>query len=160
MQVTRTFNVKDKGLVGEVSLTVPDAMEWKIGDKVLPASSVEYLVNFALQSLQDAYAGAKTLDEAKGAWGKRLDRLIKGEIGTRSPTGGEEPWVAMAVKLFRGQLKAKVDGYDKMEPAARDKAVAALVKVHKQVDAIRAKALEAIEAERKSRDELSALLAD
>lgn len=51
-------------------------------------SSVEYLLTFALQNLQDAYAGAESAAEAQARWQKKLDRLIEGSIGVREAGDG------------------------------------------------------------------------
>lgn len=58
-----------------------------INGKELPQASVDYLLHFALQSLQDAYAGAESMDEAVGAWEKKLAALIEGTIGVRGEGG-------------------------------------------------------------------------
>jgi hypothetical protein len=54
----------------------------------LPEASVAYLLNFSLQSLQDAYAGADDLTEATANWEKKLSALIDGTIGVRSGGSG------------------------------------------------------------------------
>lgn len=66
----------------------------------LPPQSVEYLMNFALQALQDAYAGAASMDEAKGNWAKKRQALLDGTMGQRS-TGVDE-----AVKIGRRLAEA------------------------------------------------------
>lgn len=159
MEIKRTFAKRDDYTIGEVTFITPDS-GFTLNGKELPAESIRHLMTFALQSLQDSYAGAKDEAEAKGNFAKKLDKILNGTIGTRDGSGGEEPWVAMAVKLFRGQLKAQVVGYDKLEAKEKDSAIAKLVKSHVKVDAIKAKAIAAIEAEKAAREELSALLAD
>jgi hypothetical protein len=61
---------------------------WYLDGKELPKSSREYLMIFALQSLQDAYAGAEDLDDAQARFEKKYTRLLNGEIGTREASGG------------------------------------------------------------------------
>lgn len=80
--VHRTF-----GPIGSVTLTAPDA-PYELDGQALPAASVNHLLTFALQSLQDAYAGAKNADEAIGAFGTKLDKLVAGTLGTRSGGSG------------------------------------------------------------------------
>lgn len=70
---------------------------------VLPDASVQYLLNFSLQSLQDAYAGAESIDEATGNWGKKRDALIKGEIGARGE--GVSTFTGVARQIMRALLK-------------------------------------------------------
>lgn len=71
---------------------------------ILPDASAQYQANFSLQSLQDAYAGAESLDEAKGNWGKKRDALIAGEIGVRSGEG-VSTFTSIARQIVRAQLK-------------------------------------------------------
>lgn len=75
------------GEVGKVTLVVDAPAKGEIAVSLngteLPQAGVEHLLHFALQTLQDAYAGAKTLAEAQGAWALKLDRIAKGTIGVR-----------------------------------------------------------------------------
>ncbi len=71
---------------------------------ILPDASVTYLLNFSLQSLQDAYAGAESMDEATGNWGKKRDALIAGEIGIRSGEG-VSTFQSVARQIMRALLK-------------------------------------------------------
>lgn len=75
------------GRIGAVTL-VADINEVTIDGKAVPEASVNYLLNFSLQSLQDAYAGAESLDEAMGSWEKKLTALVDGTIGVRGSGGG------------------------------------------------------------------------
>jgi hypothetical protein len=96
--VNRTFARRaDDKAIGEVSLK--GKAELTLDGKTLPAASVEYLANFGLQSLQDAYAGKESYEDAKAAWEAKRDALIAGTIGVR--TGGVDPWLADARKAFR-----------------------------------------------------------
>jgi hypothetical protein len=65
-----------------------DIAEFKVNGKQLPQTSIEYLLNFSLQSLQDAYAGADDLTEATANWEKKLAALMDGTVGVRSGGGG------------------------------------------------------------------------
>lgn len=91
--VNRVFTKREteksawSGRIGAVEL-VANVESVTIGGKTLPEASVEYLLNFSLQSLQDAYAGADDLTEATANWEKKLAALMEGTIGVRSGGGG------------------------------------------------------------------------
>lgn len=135
MQVKRTYEHKTFGNIGSVEFTVPDGA-FSLGDKVLPASSVEHLMTFALQTLQDAYAGAKDATEAKANFEKKLTKLIEGTIGTRtSGVRVDAPdWMLAFLEDNRALVKAKaqVDGYKDMTPSERDAALVAWIKAQPQ----------------------------
>lgn len=98
VQVTRSFAKRateksewDGQVSGDVVLEVTGKnISFAVNGKVLPDASVQYLLNFSLQSLQDAYAGAKSIDEAKANFQKRLDGLLAGSIGIREGGGVSE----------------------------------------------------------------------
>lgn len=98
MQVTRSYTKRasDKSLWdGQVHDGVTFAIEGKntkflVNGNELPEVSAQYLMNFALQSLQDAYAGAKDLAEAQANFQKKLDALLEGSIGIREGGGVSE----------------------------------------------------------------------
>lgn len=104
--VKRDFAHRTLGTIGALHLraNVDSVM---VNGQQLPGKSVEYLLNFALQSLQDAYAGAKTSEEAKGFFDKKLEALIGGTIGTRTG-GGANEHDRVAVSVTRQILKAKL----------------------------------------------------
>lgn len=109
MQTVREFSHRRFGAIGRVVLEA-DVKVVKLNGQPLPEGSVEYLLNFALQSLQDAYAGAGTEAEAKGAFGTKLDRLIAGTIGVRLGGGtsvSEE--IRVARQITRAKLKAGLE---------------------------------------------------
>lgn len=85
--VARSFDHKVHGRIGVVNLSA-EVGTVTIDGKELPATSVEYLLTFALQNLQDAYAGADSADDAKGRFEKKLARLVEGTIGTREAGDG------------------------------------------------------------------------
>ena len=106
--IKRTFTHRTFGLIGEVNLKASEGTTLSLNGKELPPSSVEYLLTFALQSLQDAYAGAKTPDEAVASWTKKRDSLIAGTIGTRTGTGTSvSDETRIGRNLIKGALKAK-----------------------------------------------------
>ena len=110
MDIHRKFEHKDFGVIGAVELTVPED-GWSMDGETLSAESVKYLATFALQSLQDAYAASKDRDAAVGAWGKKYDRILGGDIGTREggKLGGVKARaVAIAMRHApKGDPKAK-----------------------------------------------------
>jgi hypothetical protein len=105
--VKRTFAHRTYGAVGAVHLKAEIA-KVSLDGKELPGSSVEYLLNFALQNLQDAYAGAKDAQVAQGLFAKKYDALTAGTIGVRSAgtSVGEETRVARQIvkRVLKGQL--------------------------------------------------------
>lgn len=74
------------GRIGAVTLEA-NITDVSVDGKSLPAASIEYLLNFSLQSLQDAYAGAESLTEATASWEKKLSALLEGTIGVRGESG-------------------------------------------------------------------------
>lgn len=105
--IKRTFNHKTFGLIGEVALDAA-VTKMQIDGKDLPVGSVEYLLNFALQSLQDAYAGAKTQQEAVAMFAKKRDALIAGTIGVRVGGGSVDDETRIARNIVKGALKTKM----------------------------------------------------
>lgn len=126
MEIKRTYDHKTFGRIGEVTLVAPDGLKMTLDGTELPESSVTYLLTFALQSLQDAYAGAKNADEATGNFAKRLDRVKNGEMGVRSAreANGLTPELNRFLTQYRSNVKAnaKVDAtaYKDATPAERD----------------------------------------
>lgn len=108
IETVREFNHRTFGSVGRAVLSAKVA-EVTLNGKALPIGSVEYLLNFALQSLQDAYAGAKTEAEAKGAFDTKLDRIIAGTVGVRMGGGGVSEETKVARQVVREILRKKLD---------------------------------------------------
>ncbi len=124
--VNRSYAHKAHGDIGAVALVV-DGDKWSLDGKELPASSVEYLLTFALQSLQDAYAGSATAAEAIGAFEGKRDKLIAGTIGVRTGGGGvdESTLVARMIvrKAFMDNNPAKSaarEGFKALDDAAQN----------------------------------------
>lgn len=103
-EVVREYNHKTFGAIGKVVLSAK-ITEMKINGAVVPESSIEYLLTFALQSLQDAYAGSDSTATAQGAFNTKLDRLVSGTIGVR--TGGGAG-VSEETRVARSITKAKL----------------------------------------------------
>lgn len=73
----------------------------------LPASSVTYLMTFALQSMQDAYAGADSLGAAIGAFEKKRDAIVNGTLGVRGTGDGASYFTTIARRMVRALFKSK-----------------------------------------------------
>ena len=104
IETVREFNHRDHGSIGRVVISA-DVATVTLNGKELPIGSVEYLLNFALQSLQDAYAGSKTAAEAQGAFNGKLDKLIEGTIGTRSGGAGVSDETRISRQVVREVLR-------------------------------------------------------
>lgn len=109
MEYNRTFNHRTYGKIGEVTFVVPKG-KYMLNGNELPDVSVAHLMTFALQTLQDAYAGAKSTDEAQGAFNGKYDKLINGTIGTRVGGDGVDERTRVARAIVRGAVKAKFGG--------------------------------------------------
>ncbi len=165
VHVTREFSKRNLGAIGSCALRIDaTGFYFTLGDKpevTLPEASVHYLANFALQSLQDAYAGSESLAEAQGAFLAKADKLIAGEIGVRGTGESVNDWQLQARNLVRAKVKLALGkAYKDADAAGRNamldatiaknmgnKAFIALV-VAKVAEAAaeRAKALELAEA--------------
>lgn len=106
--VKRAFTHRTLGEVSTGVHLVADVAKVTLDGKELPGKSVEYLLNFALQSLQDAYAGAKTQEEAKGLFAKRLENVIAGTIGQRVGGQGQSEETRVTLSVVRAILKTKL----------------------------------------------------
>lgn len=111
------------GRIGATELKVDGKGKWWLDGVELPQASADYLANFALQSLQDAYAGASSLDDATKRWEAKRKALLEGTVGVRSGGGGEEPHMAYVRQIVRKALgeanKAKYDAIPSDDQAAR-----------------------------------------
>lgn len=125
LPIARTFDHKQHGRIGVVNMEAAVAYV-SIDGKELPIQSVEYLLTFALQNLQDAYAGADSADEAKARWEKKLDRLIEGSIGVREAGDG----ASALTKAIRGVVG------DMLRQAGKWKAVIGELDEDKRSDAL------------------------
>lgn len=102
----RIYTHRSFGNIGSVELVAPEG-KWTLDGKELPGASVDHLVNFALQTLQDSYAGAKTADEAKADFIKKYDKLIAGTLGLRGGDGADA-FTIEARSLTRAVVKASM----------------------------------------------------
>ena len=146
--VNRAFDHKAHGRIGVVEMSA-GVSGVSINGKELPASSIEYLLTFALQNLQDAYAGAESAAEATARFEKKLARLIEGTIGAREAGDGaslETRTIRTIIgEMLRsaGKWKELTEGKDEAERAALLDAIFAKQPEAKQA-AIRATAQERI----------------
>lgn len=102
--IHRTFATRAKSAIGEATIgecRLTGEARLLLDGKELPAKSIEYLMTFALQSLQDAYAGAETTDTAKAAWAAKRDKLLSGDIGARGPAASVSIEVRIARDIMR-----------------------------------------------------------
>ena len=102
--IARAFDHKAHGRIGLVNVEA-DVKSITVDGKELPASSIEYLLTFALQNLQDAYAGADSADDAKGRFAKKLDRLLAGTIGVREAGDGASAETRMVRTVLGDMLR-------------------------------------------------------
>lgn len=141
-KITREFNHKTFGNIGKVEL-VGKVDSITVDGTDLPGDSVEYLLRFALQSLQDSYAGAKTEDEAKTFFAKKLDNLIKGEIGSRGPGNAVSEEVRVGRIVMRELYLANIKKADDKAAKAAWKELDEEAKI-KRLDAMLAKNAETL----------------
>jgi hypothetical protein len=94
------------GAIGAVTFETPKG-KYILNGTELPDASMAHLMHFALQTLQDAYAGAKSTDEALGAFNGKLDKLLNGTIGTRSSGDGADERTRVARSVTMAAAKAK-----------------------------------------------------
>lgn len=106
MEINRSFSHRTFGAIGSVVLDETKG-KWTLDGKPLPEASVAHLMTFALQTLQDAYAGAKSAEEAKSAFETKLGKLVDGTIGTRSGGGGVDERTAVMRSVVKAAMKAK-----------------------------------------------------
>lgn len=123
--IERTFAKRNEGTISNVKLAV-DVKRVELDGVELPDSSVEYLLTFALQSLQDAYAGAKSLDEAKAMFAKKYEKLVAGKIGVREAGESIDDETRIARKIVRAQIRADKDAWAKFAQMSEEDQIAAL----------------------------------
>ncbi len=97
------------GRIGHTEFVIESNSDIKVmlDGNVLGAASIEYLMTFALQSMQDAYAGADSLSAAIGAFEKKRDAIIAGTIGVRGTGGGVDYFVEVARAMVWMNIKVQ-----------------------------------------------------
>lgn len=116
--VARSFS-KDRegsavqGHIGAATFEV-EVVSATLNGKELPRNSVEHLFNFALQTLQDSYAGAKTLTDAQESYNAKLEKLLNGTLGARGE--GVDSFTKVARQVTYAILKKKESpAYDEIK---------------------------------------------
>ena len=137
-EVTRDYSSKAHGFIGQSGWRVNaagDAAMLRKGDWVaVPASTRDALAMFALQTLQDAYAGAKTASECVGAFDKKLDAYIAGTVGTRSTS-----WESVAREFIVAALELNEPTFKKLKGDDRAARITAALAKNSDKEAFRAK---------------------
>lgn len=117
---THNHSKLGSGRIGVVALEC-NISDVTLNGKPVAERGVHHLLNFALQSLQDAYAGATDMADAIERHRAKLARIVAGTIGVRE-SGAGEPAIARYIRAeCRRVLSAiaKAD-YKKLAPEARD----------------------------------------
>ena len=97
------------GRIGAVEFAI-DApakgeLTFRLNGKELPAQSATYLMTFALQCFQDAYAGADSLDDATASFDKKVTAVIEGTMGQRGEGLSDEVKIGRQFALAAWQKK-------------------------------------------------------
>jgi hypothetical protein len=168
MQVVRNYVKREtaksdwSGDIGRVVLET-DASVIKLNGKPVPLQSMEYLLTFALQAFQDAYAGAQSAEEAKSFFEKKLAACIDGTIGVRGAGGGsvsEETRVIRQVvrEILRKRLEK--EAYEAKYKDDDEAVDAAFVKNEEKLRPFVDARLEELKKERERKAKLAAKAAD
>jgi hypothetical protein len=110
--IPRAYAHRTHGDIGSVTLVAPGG-DYTLNGNVLPGKSVEHLLTFALQTLQDAYAGADNAADAVAAFTAKLDRLISGEIGVRQAGSGVSAMTSAIRQALRPFVKNAIEAQAK-----------------------------------------------
>lgn len=117
------------GRIGHVELVV-DGKKWTLDGNELPDASIHYLLNFALQSLQDAYAGADGLKDATARWEAKRAALIEGTVGASGGGGVSDETTAQRYVMKKAFLSRATDeakeAFKDLEPAEQNAKLDAL----------------------------------
>lgn len=117
----RIYEHRTYGRIGVAKLEITGKGKLALDGQELPERSVEHFLNFALQSLQDAYAGAESADDAKARWEAKRTKILEGTIGVRTGGNGEEPVMRYVRQVLRSLLgdQSKAE-YKELEPSAKN----------------------------------------
>lgn len=108
MEVTRIYAHSGRkgsvalGDIGAVRLSFSGTMQ--LDGRPLGPNATEHLLMFALQTLQDAYAGATTQADAVAAFTAKRNKLLDDTIGTRSGSAAD-PLETFRRAIVRTALK-------------------------------------------------------
>lgn len=160
--IARTFEKKRQGSavqgrIGQASLEI-DATSVKLNGKPLPRTSIDHLFNFALQTLQDAYAGAETITDAVDAFEAKLGKLLDGTLGARGE--GIDSFTKVARQVVRAILKKnsseeKFKAFTDLDVADQNKTLDAMYE--KNAERLRPVVDSEIEKRRKAAEDAKAL---
>lgn len=127
---SRAFDHKKFGRLGLADFTVESKSDigFLLNGKELPAASIDHLLTFALQSLQDAYAGAENAEDAQERFDAKLGRILAGTLGTRTGGTGATALTVEIRNLLRPQIKAAftADEWKALDADARDEKIDAV----------------------------------
>lgn len=123
--VTRDYAHRKFGTIGRVAFRIDSDGKAYLsanGDDMtaLPVMSVDHLLRFALQTFQDAYAGADSDKEARAAFTAKIDKVRNGTLGARE--SGVTIWQECARDAMRILVKAspeRAKEYKAADPAGR-----------------------------------------
>ena len=142
VSIVREFATRESSVIGAATIAtvrLTGDATLALDGKPLSGASIEYLMTFALQSLQDAYAGKTTLADAKAAFDAKYERLIDGTIGVRGPGSAVSEETRIGREIVRDKLRAKGgDAWKAYKDAADADAKAAILDaiIDKNADAI------------------------
>lgn len=154
--VARDFAHKQHGAIGSVKLSATVGSV-ELDGKALPDRSIEYLLTFALQSLQDAYAGADNAEDAQAKFDKKLESIVQGTIGVRTGGGGLTEMQKVSRAVAREMIRA---AYAKAGKAYGDFTSLSTADQNEKLDSVVDKHREVVEAEAKKRIAAKSKIAD
>lgn len=127
LNASRTYDHKTFGRIGVAELLVESESDIVVmlNGQELPAQSIDHLLTFALQSLQDAYAGAESEVDALERFNAKLTRILEGTLGTRSGGGGVDEFTRLMRMVLRPLVKeaAGAAAWKDMDEEARVAAI-------------------------------------
>lgn len=166
LSVTRSFEKRFTDKSGWGGTVAPD-VTLKIDDHVwsiehagkayeLDKGTREGLMDFALQCLQDSYAGAEDLADAQKRFNSKLENIVDGSWGSDTRGSGVNQWLYEARNVVRGIYQADDEKaykkFNKLDTKEQNKALD--IDVVKYADAFGKDEFEALVAERiKNADE-------
>jgi hypothetical protein len=124
---SRAFDHKVYGRMGVAEFLIESKSDlvFMLNGQELPPQSVDHLLTFALQTLQDAYAGAEDATDAQARFNAKLTRILEGTLGTRSGGNGVTEETRIMRMVLRPLVKDAVgkEGWKDMDEEARIAAI-------------------------------------
>jgi hypothetical protein len=104
---SRAFDHKVYGRMGVAEFLIESKSDigFMLNGQELPPQSVDHLLTFALQTLQDAYAGAEDATDAQTRFNAKLERILAGTLGTRSGGSGIDEFTRLMRTVLRPLVK-------------------------------------------------------